>query len=107
MPDHIHGIVILADPAPSNTGQSIRVQHRPGMGWGIDKGPAPRGPRRSSIAAIIGSFKAAAARGINLARGTPGLEVWQRGYYEHVIRSERALDRIRSYIVLNPQKWRT
>jgi hypothetical protein len=42
---------------------------------------------------------------INEVRGTPGAKVWQRGYYEHVIRNEESLSRIREYIVTNPRRW--
>ena len=38
-------------------------------------------------------------------RGTPGASVWQHNYYEHAIRNESALDRIRQYIADNPVKW--
>jgi hypothetical protein len=38
-------------------------------------------------------------------RGTPGTPVWQRNYYEHVIRDEGALHAIRRYIVENPLRW--
>ncbi|MCE2438139.1 MAG: hypothetical protein J4F39_01795 [Candidatus Latescibacteria bacterium] len=50
-------------------------------------------------------FKSAATKRINALRGTPGAQVWQRNYYEHVIRSESALDRIRRYIANNPAGW--
>jgi REP element-mobilizing transposase RayT len=39
------------------------------------------------------------------ARGTAGVPVWQRNYYEHVIRDAEALNRIREYIVTNPLGW--
>jgi hypothetical protein len=58
------------------------------------------------MGAIIGSFKAAVAKRINLAKGTSGQGVWQRGYYERVVRSEDELRSVREYIRLNPAKWR-
>jgi REP element-mobilizing transposase RayT len=45
------------------------------------------------------------ARRINLERGTPGVRVWQRDYYEHIVRSGQSLARIRRYIELNPARW--
>jgi hypothetical protein len=54
------------------------------------------------LPSIIGAFKPAVARRINLGLGTPGAPVWQRNYYEHVIRDESALNRIREYIINNP-----
>ncbi|HUI24795.1 MAG TPA: hypothetical protein VL403_01825 [Candidatus Kryptonia bacterium] len=64
-----------------------------------------RGRRPGSVGAIVGSFKSAAAKRINSLRGTPRTAVWQRGYYEHVIRDEDELQRIRDYIATNPQRW--
>ncbi len=38
-------------------------------------------------------------------RHLPGVPVWQRGFYEHVIRDEEDLDRVRRYIEANPIRW--
>jgi putative transposase len=54
---------------------------------------------------IIGRFKMVSAKHVNEHRGTPGLAVWQRNYYEHIIRDEKSLDRIRRYIHENPARW--
>ena len=64
----------------------------------------PTGPSSASLGAIIGQFKSLAAKRINERRGTPGLPVWQRNYYEHVLR-EGELDHIREYIQNNPVQW--
>ena len=56
-------------------------------------------PRRSCAA-----FKTFSARRLNECAGKRGV-LWQRGYYEHVIRNEKALDRIRTYIEANPARW--
>ena len=45
-------------------------------------------------------------RRVNALRGTPGVAVWQRGFYEHVVRNEEDLNRIRQYIEKNPVRWR-
>jgi len=50
----------------------------------------------------VGSFKSAVTQRINALRGTPSAPVWQRNYYEHIIRTERALKAIRRYIAENP-----
>ncbi|MFN3472142.1 MAG: transposase, partial [Aquificaceae bacterium] len=42
---------------------------------------------------------------INQLRHTPGAPVWQRNYYEHIIRNEEELNQIRQYIINNPLKW--
>ena len=54
---------------------------------------------------IVGNFKSVTTRRINRVRHTPGDRVWQRNYYEHVVRGERALLRIRQYILDNPTRW--
>ncbi len=47
-----------------------------------------------------------AAKEINSMRNTAGSPVWQRNYYEHIIRDDKDLDNIREYITNNPLKWR-
>jgi REP element-mobilizing transposase RayT len=54
---------------------------------------------------IIRAFKTFSARLINESRATPGAPVWQRNYYEHVVRGENELSRIREYIANNPLQW--
>ena len=61
--------------------------------------PAP------TLTEIIRGFKTFSARRINELRTTPGLAVWQRNYYEHVVRGENELDGIREYIANNPVQW--
>ena len=59
----------------------------------------------NSLPTIIGSFKSAVSKSINRIRNTPGTFIWQRNYYEHVIRNDYELNRIREYIIYNPLKW--
>ena len=54
---------------------------------------------------MVGAFKSTSARLINGIRHTPGTPVWQRNYYEHVIRTEDEWQRIRAYIQANPDNW--
>jgi len=67
--------------------------------------PRPYGPPSGSLGAIVGSFKAATAKRINNIRKTPGASVWQRSYYEHIIRDEDDLRRVRQYVLDNPRRW--
>ena len=55
-------------------------------------------PVAGSIPTIIRSFKSATTRQINEHRGAPRIPVWQRNYYEHIVRNESEWDRIREYI---------
>jgi len=129
MPDHLHGIVIIGEAMPVRAGHAgpprVGATHATdggathptdvGATHPTDVGathasplpvPAPpRGPAPGSIPAIVGSFKSAAARRVNLLRGTPEEPVWQRNYHEHIIRNTRALRRIRRYIAENPGRW--
>lgn len=88
MPNHLHGILVISDE-PTGVG----ARHASPL------------PQVAAISTVIGSFKSAAAKHVNAARRTPGAPVWQRNYYEHVVRNERALDRIRNYIAANPFEW--
>jgi REP element-mobilizing transposase RayT len=106
MPNHVHRIVHIvgcrgtACRAPTaGTGQTSSVErHIPSVEqFGH---PVP-----GSLPTIIRSSKSATTKHINGIRGTPGQPLWQRNYYEHIIRDERELDDIRQYIVDNPAKW--
>ncbi len=61
--------------------------------------------RKMLLPKIIGRFKMNSAKHINQIRNTPGIPVWQRNYYEHIIRNEESLNNIRKYIINNPLKW--
>jgi len=58
-----------------------------------------------SLGAIIRAFKSATTKRINERQGTPGEKVWQRNYYDRVIRSDGELYRARRYIMTNPDRW--
>jgi REP element-mobilizing transposase RayT len=103
MPNHFHAIIIidnvgathrvaLDDPATEN-----RATHR--------VAPTSPGLITRSLGAIVGQFKSAVTKQINLLRNTPGVPVWQRNYYERVIRDDRELAAIREYIAANPAWW--
>ena len=54
---------------------------------------------------VLYNFKTVSTRKINRFRNNPGCPVWQRNYYERVIRNEDELSRARQYIANNPMKW--
>ena len=94
MPNHLHGIVtIRVDPVRRGTACRAPTAER--------FGKAVTG----SIPTIIRSFKSAITKRMNELWNTPGAKVWQRNYWEHVVRNERELHRIREYIIDNPTKW--
>lgn len=86
MPNHFHGILVIHD----------RATHPIDTLSGLPKG---------SVGAIIGQIKSITTKRINLVRGTPGEPVWQRNYYEHIIRSDQEWQDISDYIELNPINW--
>ena len=61
-------------------------------------------PRRN-LSEVVRAFKTFSARRINELGGTRGVAVWQRGYYEHIVRGEKGLSEIRRYIADNPRNW--
>ncbi|MCX6143277.1 MAG: hypothetical protein NTZ35_08660, partial [Ignavibacteriales bacterium] len=66
---------------------------------------SPQQKQRNNLGDIVGSFKSAVTNRGNKIHNTPGVTIWQRGYFEHVIRDDRSLRKIRDYIAINPQRW--
>ena len=62
-------------------------------------------PVPGSIPTIIRSFKSAVSLRVNRSRNSPGGPVWQRNYFERVVRDQNELERIRVYIHHNPSQW--
>jgi REP element-mobilizing transposase RayT len=61
--------------------------------------------KRKPLGRLIAAFKTVSAKRINEMRNTPGALVWQRNYYEHMIRNDGELNKIRGYIETNPLRW--
>jgi len=92
MPNHFHGIIWLTAAQVGTARRAPTLEH-------FGK------PVARSLPTVIRAFKSAVTKRINTLRNTPEAVVWQRGYYEHVIRDEEALHRIREYIINNPGRW--
>jgi len=139
MPNHVHGIVMLASgdeprtgrgrdvgmdrdvgevgaglrPAPTVARATIPTTRDVPPGHGVPIARATIPPtrdvpmyhRRHALPEIIRAFKSFSARAINLGRGTPGARLWQRNYYESIVRDERHLEAVRRYIRENPAVW--
>ncbi len=88
MPNHIHGILVL-----NNHAAQVRAQ----------ASSAPTIPQ------IVRAFKSRSAieylKFINANNLNVSAKIWQRSYYDHVIRNERSLNAIRAYILGNPVNW--
>lgn len=86
-PNHVHFIlhIVLGASQPGDTGASRR---------------AP-----TTLGFIVGMFKTECTKQINKLRNMPGQKIFQRNYYEHIIRTENDLNKIREYIYNNPSMW--
>jgi len=98
MPNHVHGIIVIhanENGMATNSLPFVGARHA---------SPLPlRGVKPYSIGAIVGSFKSAVTKRIGRELNATG--IWQRNYYEHVIRNHEDWDRIHRYIESNPSMW--
>jgi putative transposase len=128
MPNHVHGIVIINDygrggsPTDRNDMSDISMDSREiipdakktrpyeSEGLIIPDGKSGSQTRlykmmSHGLPEIIRAFKSFSARRINQLRNIHGVAVWQRSYYDHIIRNDRDFRNIWEYIHTNPQKW--
>jgi REP element-mobilizing transposase RayT len=91
MPNHFHAVVALFDQGARSA--PLRDKRlRSGM-------------QAESLASVIAGFKASVTRRASAVLPRLRLPIWQRNYYEHVVRDEPDLERIRHYIAANPARW--
>jgi putative transposase len=112
MPNHFHGIVIInqeinshfmkndVDFQDNNVGANGRSPLQQ-----IQSSPPKISMKPKSISSLIAGFKSATTKKINIIRNTPQNPVWQRNYYDHIIRNDESLARIREYVQNNPLSW--
>jgi len=87
MPNHLHGIIVLHREMRAETSS------------------APTNPSRiGTLAHVVQEFKSLAYMRVRRQLGRAG-GLWQRNYYEHIVRSGRTLNAIRRYISENPVRW--
>ena len=91
MPNHIHGIIIINNPRRGEI--TSPLQNDPNM----------RG--KPSLGKTVAFYKYQTTKMINEMKASPGARFWQRNYYEHIIRNENDLHRLRPYVVNNPLQW--
>jgi len=108
MPNHMHGIISLKPVgATLAVAQNGRVaQNDAGAQNGVDiragVNPAP------TVSNIVGAYKSLVANGclkISKSKNETMGKLWQRNYYEHIIRDSQSYQRISAYIINNPAKW--
>ncbi len=107
MPNHGHGIIwieenvgALRGNAQSRAGQDRAEQRSAPTKNTPTKNVAPR-----SLGAIVRAYKSAVTYAVNKLENQRGAVLWQKNYYEHIIRNERELNNIARYIVNNPLNW--
>ena len=88
MPNHVHGIIVILDVVDT-----------------VGARPASPQQKNNTLGDIVGSFKSAVTKRYNESRKASGASIWQRGFYDHIIRGDNSLERIREYIATNPQRW--
>jgi len=95
MPNHLHGIIILHDVprrgvVPTPVGGSpgaIDPDDFVGTRNGLNKGDVPSLlPKRPTLGQVVAYYKYQTTKQVNAARNTAGMPLWQRNYYEHIIR---------------------
>lgn len=92
MPNHTHGIIWTNDDVGAERRSAPTDAEIPHVTAG-------------SLGAVVRAYKSAVTYAINAARQTRGMVVWQRNYYERIVRNDVGLNRIRKYIADNPLKW--
>jgi REP element-mobilizing transposase RayT len=90
MPNHFHGVLFIDDCR----GTACRAHER-----SFGK------PDSTSLSTIVRSYKSSVTKRINEFHQTHGVPVWQRGFYEHIIRNEEEMYGIQTYIQNNPMQW--
>jgi len=114
MPNHVHAIIIITDDIVVKrdgvpiipVGAGLKPADMPVMPFvGAGFKPAPTGTKRHGLPEIIRAFKTFSAREINRVRNAPGRPIWQRNYYEHIIRKGDEYRRIKRYLLENPANW--
>ncbi len=112
MPNHVHGIIVITgiDSDNGNVGARHALPLQTATTKQLSNGdkdqkPAFGKPVAKSVGIIVGSFKSAVTKRINEQRGTPNAPVWQRNFYEQVIRNAATMMTFRDYIVTNPGRW--
>ena len=108
MPNHFHGIVIINDYSGDNqslgNGQSASRFRRTQFDQLTDH-DAPPQQKPNSLSSCIAGFKSAVTKRINLLRQNTDTPIWQRNYYESILRDEKYLAVVREYIINNPKNW--
>ena len=106
MPNHLHGIIVLIES--DERAKHFKTSREIIENENTNASPLReilRGTESGSLSAIIQNFISVSSRKINKIRQIRGVKVWQRGFYERIIRNNKELNAIRNYIINNPMNW--
>ncbi len=96
MPNHLHGLLIITGRGGSRAAPTT---------GGIGAAAGEHVERGKPIGQLIGAFKTVSTKRVNTLRGTRGEMLWQRNYWEHIVRDDAEMDDLRAYIRNNPAQW--
>lgn len=110
MPNHFHGILFIHEPVGATRQVQTRINPSTAILQtdtmeGIVGSPLPRGPKPASLGAIISQFKSRVTKRIWKFSEFKNTPIWQRNYYEHILRDETDLQNKTEYIQANPLLW--
>ncbi|TLX74721.1 hypothetical protein E9993_12485 [Labilibacter sediminis] len=104
MPNHFHGIIIIGENKYNGGGDGVMggrdTMHR--VSTGNQHNSNHFGPQRKNLASIIRGFKSAVT--MNARKINPDF-AWQSRFWEHIIRDDDSYQRIKQYIIDNPDNW--
>ena len=107
MPNHFHGILFILEVGAKQLPEKAVSGQKPGGNCFAPTNYPPIGTQPGSLGAMVQNFKSISSRKINQIRSSPGNHVWQRDYFERIIRDEEELRHTRQYIRDNPFNWST
>lgn len=125
MPNHFHGILFIhenvgatrqdpirpwSDAGPSQTITTVSTDGSPLRQTITNENTngsplRPNGPKPSSLGAILAQFKSRVTKRIWKIPEFKGMPIWQRNYYEHILRNHKDLESKTNYILANPLLW--
>ena len=108
MPNHLHGILSFARTGRGTIyrAPTVALSGTVEVESSIKAGKEQFSqPVAGSLPTVIRTFKAAVTRNARRTMQVGSIRIWQRGYFDRVIRNERELERVREYIANNPAKW--
>lgn len=110
MPNHFHGILIFRENVgATHSGLTSVFPNKPSLPNettdGVEGWPLPHGPKPASLGAVISQFKSRVTKQLWKIPTWNRIPIWQRNYYEHIIRNEEDLQNKTNYIEANPMLW--